>query len=86
MQRSGAAPVLQQALTGARALGKLGLRPRLKPGFSHPDVRRVAKLMLPTLFSSSVAQLNLLVGTVFALVRFIDIPIDTAMGLAMDRT
>ncbi|WP_038053710.1 murein biosynthesis integral membrane protein MurJ [Thermomonas fusca] len=48
------------------ALGKLGLRPRLKPGFSHPDVRRVAKLMLPTLFSSSVAQLNLLVGTVFA--------------------
>lgn len=49
------------------ALGRLGLRPRLKPGFRHPDVRRVGKLMLPTLFSSSVAQLNLLVGTVFAL-------------------
>ncbi len=48
------------------SLGRLGLRPRLKPGFKHPDVRRVAKLMLPTLFSSSVAQLNLLVGTVFA--------------------
>ena len=48
------------------ALGRLGLRPRLKPGFSHPDVRRVAKLMVPTLFSSSVAQLNLLVGTLFA--------------------
>lgn len=48
------------------ALGRLGLRPRFRPGFSHPDVRRVAKLMVPTLFSSSVAQLNLLVGTVFA--------------------
>src|SRR5688500_10947073 len=48
------------------ALGRLGLRPTLKPGFNHPDVRRVAKLMLPTLFSSSVGQLNLLVGTVFA--------------------
>ncbi len=48
------------------ALGRLGLRPTLKPGFRNPDVRRVAKLMLPTLFSSSVAQLNLLVGTIFA--------------------
>jgi putative peptidoglycan lipid II flippase len=33
---------------------------------AHPEVRRVGRLMLPTLFSSSVAQLNLLVGTVFA--------------------
>jgi len=48
------------------ALGRLGLRPTFRPGFGHPDVRRVAKLMLPTLFSSSVAQLNLIVGTVFA--------------------
>jgi putative peptidoglycan lipid II flippase len=48
------------------ALGRLGLRPTLRPGFGHPDVRRVAKLMVPTLFSSSVAQLNLLVGTIFA--------------------
>ena len=48
------------------ALGRLGLRPRFKAGFRHPDVRRVAKLMVPTLISSSVAQLNLLVGTVFA--------------------
>ena len=48
------------------ALGRLGLRPTLKPGFRHPEVRRVAKLMVPTLFSSSVAQLNLLVGTIFA--------------------
>lgn len=48
------------------ALGRLGLRPRLRMGFRHPEVRKVGKLMLPTLFSSSVAQVNLLVGTAFA--------------------
>jgi putative peptidoglycan lipid II flippase len=48
------------------ALGRLGLRPRLRFNLRHPAVRRVGTLMLPTLFSSSVAQLNLLVGTVFA--------------------
>ncbi|MBJ6978283.1 MULTISPECIES: murein biosynthesis integral membrane protein MurJ [unclassified Luteimonas] len=59
------AGVLQLALLWP-ALGRLGMRPAFKPGFRHPDVRRVARLMVPTLFSSSVAQLNLLVGTVFA--------------------
>src|SRR5690554_6515665 len=59
------AGVLQLAVLWP-ALGRLGLRPRFAPGFRHPDVRRVARLMVPTLFSSSVAQLNLLVGTVFA--------------------
>jgi len=48
------------------ALGRIGARPRLRLDFRHPAVRRVGTLMLPTLFSSSVAQLNLLVGTVFA--------------------
>jgi len=48
------------------ALGRLGLRPRLRFGFLHADVRKVARLMLPTLFSSSVAQVNLIVGTAFA--------------------
>jgi putative peptidoglycan lipid II flippase len=48
------------------ALGRLGLRPRLRFNLRHEGVRRVARLMLPTLFSSSVAQLNLIVGTAFA--------------------
>src|SRR3546814_9341477 len=48
------------------ALGRLGLRPRLRLGFGHAEVRKVGRLMLPTLFSSSVAQVNLLVGTAFA--------------------
>lgn len=47
-------------------LGRYGLRPRPRLGFRNPEVRRVGKLMLPTLFSSSVAQVNLLVGTAFA--------------------
>lgn len=48
------------------AMGRLGLRPRLRFAAGHPGVRRVFGLMLPTIFSSSVAQLNLLVGTMFA--------------------
>lgn len=48
------------------ALGRLGLRPRLRLRWDHPGVRRVFGLMLPTIFSSSVSQLNLLVGTMFA--------------------
>lgn len=48
------------------AMGRLGLRTRLKFNPRHEGVRRVMKLMLPTIFSSSVAQVNLLVGTVFA--------------------
>jgi putative peptidoglycan lipid II flippase len=60
-----AAGVLQFALLWP-ALGRFGLRPRLRLQRGHPGVRRVATLMLPTLFSSSVAQINLLVGTVFA--------------------
>ncbi|TKS53591.1 murein biosynthesis integral membrane protein MurJ [Luteimonas yindakuii] len=60
-----AAGVLQLALLWP-SLGRLGLRPRLRPGFGHPEVRKVGRLMLPTLFSSSVAQVNLIVGTAFA--------------------
>jgi putative peptidoglycan lipid II flippase len=48
------------------ALGRYGLRPRLRWGFGHAEVRKVGRLMLPTLFSSSVAQVNLIVGTAFA--------------------
>lgn len=48
------------------ALARLGVLPRPRLDFRHPGVRRVFALMLPTIFGSSVAQLNLLVGTVFA--------------------
>jgi putative peptidoglycan lipid II flippase len=48
------------------ALARHGLLPRLRLDFRHAGVRRVGRLMLPTLFSSSVAQINLIVGTIFA--------------------
>lgn len=35
-------------------------------GWNHPDVRKVVRLMVPTLFGSSIAQINLLFDTVIA--------------------
>ncbi len=35
-------------------------------GWSHPEVRRILRLMIPTLFGSSVAQVNLLLDTLIA--------------------
>lgn len=57
---------LLQVLLLWPALGRLGLRPRLRLDLRHAGVRKVFGLMLPTIFSSSVSQLNLLVGTMFA--------------------
>lgn len=48
------------------ALARLGVVPRLRFDTRHPGVRRVFALMLPTIFGASVAQVNLLIGTVFA--------------------
>lgn len=60
-----AAGVLQFVLLWS-ALGRGAMRPRFRFSFRHPQVTRVWKLMLPTVFSSSVSQINLLVGTMFA--------------------
>lgn len=48
------------------ALAKIGAVPRLRLDLRHEGVRRVFRLMLPTIFSSSAAQINLIVGTAFA--------------------
>lgn len=40
--------------------------PRPWPRFNHPGVRRILRLMVPTLFGSSVAQINLLLDTLLA--------------------
>jgi len=50
-------------LPALRGIGLLGL-PRW--GWSHPQVRKILRLMLPTLFGSSVAQVNLLLDTLLA--------------------
>ncbi|WP_407352242.1 murein biosynthesis integral membrane protein MurJ [Luteimonas sp. R10] len=48
------------------SLARLGLLPRPRWGAAHAGVRRIMRLMVPTLFGSSVAQLNLLLNTVLA--------------------
>ncbi len=40
--------------------------PKPWPNFKHPGVQRILKLMVPTLFGSSVAQINLLFDTLIA--------------------
>ena len=48
------------------ALARLGLLPRPRWGGPHPGVRKILRLMVPTLFGSSVAQVNVLVNTMIA--------------------
>jgi putative peptidoglycan lipid II flippase len=57
---------LAQLLFQIPFLGKIHAvpRPRWKP--RHDGVRRVGKLMLPAIFGSSVAQVNVLVGGIIA--------------------
>ena len=48
------------------ALARIGLLPRPRWGAAHAGVRKILKLMVPTLFGSSVAQVNLLINTMMA--------------------
>jgi putative peptidoglycan lipid II flippase len=57
---------LAQLLLQIPALMRLGLMPRPRWGWRHSGVRRIMKLMIPTLFGSSVAQVNLLVDSIIA--------------------
>jgi putative peptidoglycan lipid II flippase len=59
------AGILQLAIQ-IPALRHLGLLPRPRWGWRHSGVRRILKLMIPTLIGSSVAQVNLLLDTVIA--------------------
>lgn len=55
-----------QLLIQIPALMRLGLLPRPKWGWKHSGVRKVIKLMIPTLIGSSVAQVNLLLDSIIA--------------------
>ncbi|NEZ03408.1 murein biosynthesis integral membrane protein MurJ [Wenzhouxiangella sp. XN201] len=63
------AGVLQLAVQ-IPALARLGVLPMPKPDFAHAGVRRIMKLMVPTLFGSSVAQVSLLFDVIFASLLF----------------
>jgi putative peptidoglycan lipid II flippase len=57
---------IAQLLIQIPALIRLGLMPRPRWGWKHSGVRRILKLMIPTLFGSSVAQVNLLFDSIIA--------------------
>jgi len=48
------------------SLARMGLLPRPRWGVAHAGVRRIMKLMVPTLFGASVVQVNLLLNTIVA--------------------
>jgi putative peptidoglycan lipid II flippase len=60
-----AAGIVQLAVQ-VPALLHLGLMPRPRWGWRHSGVRRILRLMIPTLIGSSVAQINLMLDTVIA--------------------
>ncbi|MDZ7790588.1 MAG: murein biosynthesis integral membrane protein MurJ [Xanthomonadales bacterium] len=55
-----------QLLVQLPVLARHDVLPFPKPAFGHPGVRRIMKLMVPTLFGSSVAQVSLLFDVFFA--------------------
>ena len=57
---------IAQLLVQIPALVRLGVLPRPRWGWRHPGVRKILKLMIPTLIGSSVAQINLLLDIVIA--------------------
>lgn len=57
---------IAQLLFQIPSLVRLGLLPRFQYKRAHDGVKRIMRLMIPALFGSSVAQLNLLINTIIA--------------------
>lgn len=57
---------LLQLLLQLRPLARIGMLPRFDLALSDSGVRRIAKLMLPAMLGVSVAQVSLLINTIFA--------------------
>jgi putative peptidoglycan lipid II flippase len=57
---------ISQLLIQIPALVRLGVMPRPLWGWRHSGVRKILRLMIPTLIGSSVAQVNLLLDMVIA--------------------
>jgi putative peptidoglycan lipid II flippase len=55
-----------QLLLQLRPLARIGMLPRFDLKLSDPGVRRVMTLMLPAMLGVSVAQISLLINTIFA--------------------
>ncbi|WP_026154830.1 murein biosynthesis integral membrane protein MurJ [Thiolinea disciformis] len=57
---------LAQFLFQVPSLIRLGLMPKFKFKKAHEGVKRIMQLMLPAIFGSSVAQINLVINTIIA--------------------
>jgi len=57
---------LAQLLFMLPFLGRLKVLPRPRCGGGHPGVRKIGRLMVPAIFGSSVAQINILFDTLIA--------------------
>lgn len=57
---------IAQFLFQVPAVWRLGLLPKPKFSAAHAGVKKIIKLMIPAIFGSSVAQLNLLLNTIIA--------------------
>jgi putative peptidoglycan lipid II flippase len=55
-----------QLLVQIPPLARLGVLPRPRWGWRHPGVRKILRLMIPTLIGSSVAQINLMMDAIIA--------------------
>ncbi len=55
-----------QVLLQLRPLARIGMLPRFDLKLSDPGVRRVVTLMLPAMLGVSVAQISLVINTIFA--------------------
>ena len=65
---------------------KLDLLALPRWGLAHPDVRKVMRLMVPTLFGSSIAQVNLLLDTVIASLLYRRLAELAVAGRSLPRT
>ncbi|HHC75213.1 MAG TPA: murein biosynthesis integral membrane protein MurJ, partial [Thiothrix sp.] len=57
---------IAQFLFQVPSVWRLGLLPKPKFSAAHQGVKKIIKLMIPAIFGSSVAQLNLLLNTIIA--------------------
>ncbi len=57
---------LVQLLFQLPFLKRIGMLPRPRWGWKDPGVRRIGRLMVPAIFGSSVAQINILIDTLLA--------------------
>ena len=77
------------------AVRRLDLLSLPRWGWAHPEVRRIMRLMVPTLFSSSISQINLLLDTsvlsllvtksqtwIYQATRFLELPLGV-FGVAL---